>query len=66
MRRSNADQMEQDLMRKDEEIEQLKKITNDVRQVRTMMLVVTEDKRNLFCWLTLTVEVMRSGMDYVH
>ncbi len=53
-------------MRKDEEIEQLKKITNDVRQVRTMMLVVTEDKRNLFCWLTLTVEVMRSGMDYVH
>jgi hypothetical protein len=29
--------MEQDLMRKDEEIEQLKKVTNDVRQVRMMM-----------------------------
>lgn len=30
--------MEQELMRKDEEIEQLKKVTNDVRQVRMMMV----------------------------
>ena len=43
MRRSNADHdhIEQELARKAEELQQLTKVTHDVRKVRLMMVVVT-------------------------